>query len=248
MIIRKSIEEVEIMREAGRIVAQTLEAIKRAVKSGVSTIKLDKIAGDFITKKGAKPAFKGYRGFPAAICVSINEGVVHGIPSCRRLKEGDIISIDIGVEYRGFYGDAAITLPVGRVSSVASRLIEVAKEALQMGISRCVVGNHLYDISHAIQTVAEKAGYSVVREFVGHGIGRSMHEDPQIPNYGHPGKGPRLEEGMVFALEPMVNAGGHEVEVLPDKWGVVTRDRSLSAHFEHTVAITKVGPLVLTSL
>jgi methionyl aminopeptidase len=248
MIIRKSPDEIQLMREAGRIVAETLGLIEKAIKPGLSTIELDRMVDGYIKKRDGRPAFKGYRGFPASVCISINEGVVHGIPGSRSLRLGDIVSVDVGVEHRGCYADAAATFPVGNISPDAKRLIEVTKRALEKGINMCRVGNHLSDISHAIQRTAEEAGYSVVREFVGHGIGRSMHEDPQIPNYGEPGRGPRLEEGMTFALEPMINIGSHEVKVLPDKWGVVTLDESLSAHFEHTVAIAREGPLILTSL
>ncbi|MCL6471714.1 MAG: type I methionyl aminopeptidase [Firmicutes bacterium] len=246
MIIRKSKDEIATMRHAGRIVAQALELIESKIRPGIETIALDQIAEDFIRKSKARPAFKGYKGFPASICASPNEVVVHGIPSHRKLKEGDIISIDIGVEYNGYYGDAAATYPVGEVSEEAKRLIEVTKLALNKGIEKCVEGNYLYDISYAIQSTAEAAGYSVVREFVGHGIGRQMHEDPQIPNFGLPGRGPKIKSGMVFAIEPMVNIGGFKVNILPDHWTVVTADRSLSAHFEHTVAVTEKGPEILT--
>jgi len=248
MIIRKSPDEIDLMREAGRIVAEVIEAVKEEVKPGVKTKYLDKIAEDYILGKQARPAFKGYHGFPASICVSVNEAVVHGIPSDYRLQPGQIVSIDIGVEHKGYYGDAALTVPVGEVSAEASRLIEITEKSLNAGIDNCRIGQRLFDVSHAIQEVAEGAGFSVVREYVGHGIGREMHEDPQIPNFGTPGKGPLLEEGMVFALEPMVNAGSHKVEVLSDNWTVVTEDRRLSAHFEHTVAITLNGPVILTSL
>lgn len=246
MIVRKSKDEIATMRHAGRIVAETLRLIESEIRPGVETIELDQIAENFIRKSGAKPAFKGYKGFPASICASPNEVVVHGIPSQRRLKEGDIISIDVGAEYNGYYGDAAATFPVGKISEQAQRLIDITKLALYKGIEQCVEGNYLYDISHAIQATAEAAGYSVVKEFVGHGIGREMHEDPQIPNFGLSGRGPKIKAGMVFAIEPMVNIGGFKVNILPDHWTVVTADRSLSAHFEHTVAVTKEGPDVLT--
>ncbi len=247
MIILKSKEEIFLMRKAGKIAAETMKLIKKAIRPGVETIYLDKIAEKFILSQGARPSFKGYRGFPFSICTSLNEEVVHGIPSHRRLKEGDIIKIDLGVEVDGYNGDLASSFPVGKVSEEAFRLIRVTKEALEMGISQCIPGNHLSDISYAIQSHTEKNGYSVVRQFVGHGIGQAIHEDPQIPNFGTPGKGPRLEEGMVFALEPMVNLGQSEVEILSDNWTVVTCDRKLSAHFEHTVAITSHGPLILTA-
>jgi len=248
MIVRKSADELNLMREAGLIVAETIEAIKKEIKPGVTTEYLDNIAEEYMRGKQAIPAFKGYHGFPASICVSINEAVVHGIPSKQCLKEGQIVSIDIGVKHKGYYGDAAFTVPVGKVSAEAECLIKTTQEALMAGVRQCCVGQRLYDISHAIQKVSESAGFSVVREYVGHGIGRTMHEDPQIPNFGASGRGPLLEEGMVFALEPMVNIGGHEVEVLEDNWSVVTVDRRLSAHFEHTVAVTLSGPRILTSL
>lgn len=234
------------MHQVGRITAETLHHVKTLVGAGVSILELDKAAENYIKKSGGRPAFKGYRGYPAAICVSINEVVVHGIPDKRQLKDGDIVGVDIGVEYQGYYGDIAATFPVGRISEEASRLIDSSKNALTAAVDQCRVGHRLFDISHAIQTVAERDGFSPVRQYVGHGIGRSMHEDPQIPNFGEAGRGPLLKEGMVFALETMINAGGWEVEVLPDGWTVVTVDRRLSAHFEHTVAITRSGPLVLT--
>ncbi|MBE0448295.1 MAG: type I methionyl aminopeptidase [Actinobacteria bacterium] len=248
MIIRKSKDEIATMRRAGRIVAQALKLIENEIKPGVETLSLDFVAEQFIRKSGARPAFKGYKGFPASICASINETVVHGIPSSRRLRDGDIISIDIGVEINGYYADAAATYPVGLISKEAQRLIDTTRSALEEGIPKCVEDNYLYDISHTIQAKAESAGYSVVREFVGHGIGREMHEDPQIPNFGLPRRGPKIKVGMVFAIEPMINMGDYKVEVLPDGWTVVTADRSLSAHFEHTVAVTKDRPAVLTVL
>lgn len=248
MIVIKSPEEIEIMRQAGRIVAETLVELGEAIRPGVTTGQLDNIARRCIKKFGAWPAFLGYHGFPASICTSVNEEVVHGIPGLRRLKEGDIISIDVGVFYKGYYGDSTITFPVGEVSPLAKQLIEVTREALFRGIEKAYPGNRLYDISYAIQCCAEAAGFTVVRNYVGHGIGSQMHEEPQVPNFGLPGKGPLLEPGMVLAIEPMVNAGTWEVETLPDNWTVVTRDRSLSAHFEHTVAILENGPEILTSL
>jgi methionyl aminopeptidase len=247
MIVQKSYQELQMMRKAGRIAAQAMRAVRMAIKAGVTTEELNNVAESFILEKGGRPAFKGYRGFPASICISVNDEVVHGIPGKRVLREGDIVGIDLGVEYEGYYGDIAATFPVGKVDAEAKRLIEVTKEALEVGISQCRVGNHLFDISAAIQEVVEKNGFSVVRQFVGHGIGKSLHEDPQVPNYGERGKGPLLESGMTFALEPMVNAGGWEVEVLSDGWTVVTADGSLSAHFEHTVAVTDKGPWILTS-
>lgn len=246
MIICKSKDEIRKIREAGRLVVQVLSKLEDLIKPGVTTEELDQFAEELILKSGATPAFKGYRGFPKSICVEINECVVHGIPDSRRLKEGDIIGIDVGVQLDGYYGDAAVTYPVGRVSAEATKLMGVTQQALFQGIEYCRVGNRLSDISHAIQSVAERNGFSVVRNYVGHGIGREMHEDPQILNYGPPQRGPLLKEGMVFAIEPMVNCGTYEVEVLPDNWTVVTRDRRLSAHFEHTVAVTDQGPLILT--
>lgn len=246
MIKIKSAVEIDKIRKSCEIVTETLELLKKHIQPGVTTIKLDKIAYDFIVKKGAIPAFLEYRGYPSTICVAINEVVVHGIPDNRKLKEGDIIGIDVGVKFNGYYGDAAITVGVGEISKNAKRLIDVTKMALYRGIEKCIKGNHLSDISHAIQTTAEENGFDVVRKFVGHGIGTKLHEDPQILNYGPPNMGPILKSGMVFAIEPMVNEGTHEVEVLDDKWAVLTKDRKLSAHFEHTVAITENEPLILT--
>ncbi len=236
------------MSESCRLVAETLEGIKKRVVPGITTAEIDQYAEARIREKGAQPAFKGYRGYPATVCASINEQVVHGIPSGKKLKNGDILSLDIGVFFDGFYGDAAITVPVGTVSSEVMNLIKVTEESLCAGIAMAVPGNRLSDISNAIQGRAESGGYSVVRNFVGHGIGRELHEDPQIPNFGRPGEGPRLVEGMTLAIEPMVNAGGWEVKVLKDGWTAITKDGSLSAHFEHTVAITKKGHLILTKL
>ncbi len=247
MIILKSAQEIALIAKASRVVALTIAFLRERVKPGVTTADLDRLAEDFILREGARPAFKGYRGYPATLCTSVNEEVVHGIPSPKkRLKEGDIIGIDVGAIVEGYYGDAAVTLPVGRVSDEAIRLIEVTEAALAAGLAQVKVGNRLSDISHAVQMKAEGEGYSVVTDFVGHGIGRNLHEDPQVPNFGKPGEGPRLKEGLVLAIEPMVNVGNHEVEVLSDRWTVVTRDKSLSAHFEHTVALTSDGPKVLT--
>lgn len=247
MIVIKSKSEIATMREAGRIVAKTLEELKQIVRPGVTTYELDQVAQKIITQHGAIPTFKGYRGFPASICTSINHEVVHGIPSRKRvLNEGDIISIDVGATLRGLVGDAAITLPVGRISERARRLLETTEGALWSAIAQCRAGNYLEDISGAIQDYAESRGYSVVREYVGHGVGRQMHEDPQIPNFRQGKRGPQLKPGMTFALEPMVNEGTAETRVLRDKWTVVTRDGKLSAHFEHTVAITDGEPEVLT--
>lgn len=236
------------MAKAGGIVAETLEELKKMALPGISTAELEKAAEGLIIKKGGRPAFKGYRGYPACICASINEQVVHGIPSGRRLKEGDLLSIDLGVFYEGFYGDAAITVAVGRVSDTAKRLMRATEESLYLGIERAVEGNRVSDISHAIQRHVEAAGFSVVRSFVGHGIGRMLHEEPQVPNFGPPGKGARLLRGMTLAIEPMVNAGGWQVEVLEDGWTAVTADGSLSAHYEHTVLITGGGPKILTKV
>ena len=247
MIIVKSLQEIELMRQAGRIVAGALQELAGAVRPGITTLQLDTLARQYIEKSGARPAFLGYHGFPASICASLNEEVVHGIPGLRRLKAGDIISIDVGVFYKGYYGDAAATFPVGEVSPLAKRLLEVTRESLYKGIEKAYPGNRLYDISAAIQTYVESRGFSVVRSYVGHGIGSEMHEEPQVPNFGLPGKGPLLEAGMVLAIEPMVNAGTWEVETLSDDWTVVTKDRNLSAHFEHTVAIMQDGPEILTS-
>jgi len=246
-IICKSESELAAMREAGKIVAGTLQALREAIAPGVTTRALDKAAERYIRDRGGTPAFKGYRGFPASICVSVNETVVHGIPGRRTLAEGDIVSIDVGVIYEGYVADAATTEAVGPVDSEASRLMKATSAALAAGIEKAVEGNHLSDVSNAIQTTAEAAGFSVVREYVGHGIGKDMHEDPAIPNFGEPGKGPLLASGMVLALEPMVNVGTWQTEVQRDGWTVLTKDRKLSAHYEHTVAVTKDGPWILTA-
>lgn len=248
MTVLKSQDEIKRMADSCRIVAEVLEGLKEHVADGVTTKELDDYVESFILSKSAKPAFKGYRGYPASVCTSVNEEVVHGIPSSRKLNDGDIISLDIGVLFRGFYGDAAVTLPVGNISAEAQMLISITEQSLQAGIEKASVGNRLFDISSAVQQCVETAGFSVVRNFVGHGIGRNLHEEPQVPNFGKAGEGPRLVEGMTLAIEPMVNAGGWEVTVLDDGWTAVTRDRSLSAHFEHTVAITKNGYNVLTKL
>lgn len=246
MIICKSKEEIEKMRQAGKIVAQALQLVGETVKPGVTTQEINELVEKFLQKKGAKSAFKGYKGYPAATCISVGCEVVHGIPGPRKLSEGEIVSVDIGVEYNGYFADAAATFGVGQIDERAKRLIAITKKSLEAGIKKAQAGHYLRDISLAIQTVAEEAGYSVVRDFVGHGIGKSMHEDPQVPNYAEDRLGPKLKEGMVLALEPMVNEGTFEVEVLADGWTVVTKDRKLSAHFEHTVAITKNGADVLT--
>lgn len=237
------------MRAAGRIVAETLAALKAIVKPGVTTYELDQLAQTIITRRGAQPTFKGYRGFPASICASINSEVVHGIPSKKRvLSEGDIISIDVGATLKGLVGDAAVTLPVGHIAERAQRLLETTEGALYAAIAQCRAGNFLEDVSGAIQEYAEARGYSVVRDYVGHGVGRQMHEDPQIPNYRQGKRGPQLKPGMTLALEPMVNEGGAATRVLRDKWTVVTKDGKLSAHFEHTVVITDGEPEILTVL
>lgn len=246
MIVLKSASEIAKMSLAGQIVAAALDELKRLVKPGVSTRELDMFAEAFIIKRGAKPAFKGYRNFPASLCTSINEQVVHGIPSGRVLLEGDIIGLDLGAIVDGYYGDAAVTVPAGMIDPKVEQLLKVTEEALYRGIEQVRCGNRLSDISHAVQSYVEAAGFSVVRDFVGHGIGRELHEEPQIPNLGKPGQGPRLKAGMVLAIEPMVNMGGSEVRILSDNWTAVTQDGSLSAHFEHTVVVTEDGPVILT--
>ena len=249
MIILKSAEEIAAMRRAGRVVAEAHALVRELVKPGITTWDLDQAVEEFLLKQNAVPAFKGYQGYPASICASVNEVVVHGIPSREVvLEEGSIVSIDIGAFVDGFCGDSAWTYPVGEVAPEIQRLLTVAEEALFLGIDQAQVGNRLSDISHAVQSHVEAHGFSVVRDFVGHGIGRQMHEAPQIPNFGPPGRGPRLKPGMTLAIEPMVNVGGYQVEVLADNWTVVTRDRCWSAHFEHTVAVTDGGPVVLTVL
>jgi methionyl aminopeptidase len=248
MIIVKSAQEIEIMAEAGRLVAETLALMTEMVQPGITTEELDMAAERYIRERGAIPSFKGYHGFPATICASVNEEVVHGIPGLRVLEDGDIISIDMGVVINGYHGDAAITLPVGKVTAEKQRLMKTTRESLYKGIEMARVGGRLSDISHAVQTHAEAQGFGVVRDYVGHGIGQALHEAPQIPNFGPPGRGPRLREGMVLAIEPMVNMGTYEVKTLPDNWTVVTNDGLPSAHFEHTVAITSEGPRILTSL
>lgn len=248
LIVIKSHQEIALMREAGKIVAETLARLEKAIKPGVTTGHLDNLARKCIKSFNAQPAFLGYHGFPASICASINEEVVHGIPGLKKLKDGDILSIDVGVYYKGYCGDSASTFPVGEVSPLALRLVQVAKDAFDQGFAHAYPGKYLQDISSAIQSCAEGHNFSVVRNFVGHGIGSQMHEEPQVPNYGIPGKGVQLQEGMVLAIEPMVNEGGWEVETLGDNWTVVTKDRKLSAHYEHTVAILENGPEILTLL
>lgn len=246
MIILKSDREIDYMRDAGKIVADTLVEVKNAVKPGVSTLELDKIAEKYIRSCGAIPAFKGYGGFPASICTSINEEVVHGIPSLKKLKNGDNVSIDVGAVINGFNGDSAKTFPVGEVSVEMQKLLDVTEQSLYKGIEKAIAGNRLGDISNAVQTFAEKYSCGIVRDYVGHGIGRKMHEDPQIPNYGSAGRGPRLKSGMTLAIEPMINLGTHEVKTLDDDWTVITKDRKPSAHFEHTIAIVDDKPEILT--
>jgi methionyl aminopeptidase len=248
MIILKSKSEIAKMAIACRIVAEVLQVLVRSVRPGLTTLELDVLAERSIRARGGVPAFKGYRGFPNTLCVSLNEQVVHGIPSKRRLRAGDIIGLDLGAKWEGYYGDAAVTVPVGQISQETECLLATAQEALYTGIKEVNVGKHLSDISHAIQRYAETRGYSVVRAFVGHGIGTALHEEPQVPNFGPPGRGPRLKAGMVLAIEPMVNIGDADVEILDDGWTVVTADGQLSAHFEHTVAITDEGPQILTAL
>ena len=248
MILLKSEREIRCMREAGRIVALALDAVGKVVEPGITTQELDEVARRTIVEHGARPAFKGLYGFPANICVSVNCEVVHGIPGSRKLAEGDIVSVDCGAEINGFNGDSAITFPVGKVSPEIARLIEETRNALYKGIEQAIIGNKVGAISHAIQTYAEKAGYGVVRDYVGHGIGRSMHEDPEVPNFGFADRGPALKPGMVLAIEPMINMGTGPVKNMDDGWTVVTRDGKPSAHFEHTVAITPDGPEILTRL
>jgi methionyl aminopeptidase len=246
MVILKSPREIEKIRRSNQMVAEILGRLKEKIAPGIDTKTLDKMAEALAIEKKAVPAFKGYRGFPYSLCASVNEQVVHGFPTGNPLKEGDILSIDFGIYHDGYYGDSAITVAVGQISKAARRLLRVTEESLYLGIGKALEGNRLSDISYAVQSHVESAGFSVVRKFVGHGIGKELHEDPQIPNYGKPGLGIRLKPGMVFAIEPMVNAGGHDVETLDDGWTAVTKDSSLSAHFEHTIAITEDGPFVLS--
>ena len=236
------------MRDAGKIVAKALSEVKKAVKPNVTTLELDGIAEKYIKSCGAIPAFKGYHGFPGNICSSVNEEVVHGIPGLKKLKSGDTVSVDIGAVINGYYGDAALTIPVGDIHPDIKQLLDVTEQSLYKGIEQAITQNRLSDISHAVQKHAESFGYGVVRDYVGHGIGRNMHEDPQVPNYGAPGRGPRLKPGMTLAIEPMINMGTHEVETLADNWTVVTADKKRSAHFEHTIVITPDGPEILTKL
>jgi methionyl aminopeptidase len=246
LIIKKTPEEIDRIAAAGSILARCLMLLKSKARAGVTTAALDEAAEKFIRSQGAEPAFKGYRGFPGSICASPNSMVVHGIPGPYKLKRGDILSIDVGVVYDGWVADAAITLPIGSVTPIAARLLKVTREALFEAVDACRVGNRLGDVSFAVQEYVEANEFSVIRSLVGHGIGRDMHEDPQIPNFGKPGTGPELEEGMVFAVEPMVNAGTHPIRMASDNWSVYSQDGSLAAHFEHTVAITADGPRILT--
>lgn len=249
MIILRSQQEIEKIRRASLIVAEILERLKEHIQPGISTWDLNVLGEELAVKHKATPAFKGYHGYPYALCTSVNEEVVHGMPSKqRKLKDGDIISLDFGVVRDGYYGDAAITVPVGKISIEAERLCSIARESLYEGIGQAVLGNRLSDISHAIQEYVEAHGFSVVRDFVGHGIGQRLHESPQIPNFGPPGKGVKIKPGMVFAIEPMINQGRPEVEILRDQWTAVTADRKLSSHFEHTIAVTQNGPDILSQI
>jgi methionyl aminopeptidase len=248
MILLKSLQEIAKMEVANRIVAEILEGVKEKVQPGVETRELDELAEEMCRQRRVKPAFKGYRGYPRCICVSVNEEVVHGIPGSRKLKAGDLVSLDFGVKYEGYYGDAAITVGLGEVDPRARALAAATEESLYAGIAMVKAGNHLSDISHAVQSVVEGAGFGVIRDFVGHGIGRSLHEDPQIPNFGPPGRGPTLQVGMTFAIEPMTSLGSWQVRILQDGWTAVTQDGSYAAHFEHSVAVTENGVLILSRL
>jgi methionyl aminopeptidase len=248
MIVCRAKAEIEKIRRAGKVVAELLDDLKKMAQPGVTTRELDRYAEAKIRAAGAVPTFKGYRGYPASVCTSINEQVVHGIPSGRKLQSGDILGIDCGATLEGYVGDAAVTVAVGKVSDELLQLLRVAEQSLYRAIDQARVGNRLYDISYAVQSCAEAHRYSVVRDFCGHGVGRQMHEDPQVPNFGMPGTGPKLKAGMVLAIEPMLNMGTHEVEIAGDGWTVFTRDRKPSAHFEHTIAITDNGPIILTVL
>lgn len=248
IIILKSHDEIEKMRKSSLVVAEMLATIRDAVMPGISTLDLERLCEEESKKRRVRPAFKGYRGYPFCLCTSINEQVVHGMPSKRIIKEGDILSIDVGIECDGYYGDAAITIPVGRISDEADRLVDVARTSLEKAIEKARIGNRLFDISYAVQSYVEENGFSVVRAFVGHGIGKDLHEPPQVPNFGSPGKGVRLKAGMVLAIEPMINAGRSDVIIMDDGWTAVTKDGSLSAHFEHTVVITEKAPYILSKI
>jgi methionyl aminopeptidase len=246
MVYLRDANEIQAIREAAQLVGQTLRMLADHVRPGITTAELDRLAETFIRDHGGRPAFKGYRGFPASICPSVNAEVVHGIPGPYALRDGDIIGIDVGVEKAGYHGDAARTFAVGEIAEEARRLLQVTEESLQRAVQQACAGNRIGDISHAVQSHAEQSGFSVVRTLVGHGIGREMHEEPQVPNYGPPARGPRLMAGQVLAIEPMINSGGHEVVVEPDGWTIRTKDGSLSAHFEHTVAVGPDGPEILS--
>ncbi len=246
MIIYKSEKEIREISKSNRIVAQVLDEVSKMIQPGITTLELDRYAEKRAREMGAIPAFKGYRGYPASLCTSVNEEIVHGIPSKRAVKKGDILSLDFGVVLNGFYGDAAVTLPVGDISPTAVELINTVKESLYEGIKKAVSGNRISDISAAVQNYVESKGFNVIRNFVGHGIGFSLHEEPQIPNFGVPGQGPKIKPGMVLAVEPMISAGKWDVEILKDNWTAVTKDGSLSAHYEHTIAVTAEGPKILS--
>jgi len=248
MIIYKSREEIQSIRDSSQIVALVLSELKEMIRPGLSTIELDKYAEKRVHELDAVPAFKGYRGYPASLCTSINEEIVHGIPSSRVLKEGDILSLDFGVIHHGYYGDAAVTYPVGDITDPAEKIISVARKSFFKGVEQIKTGNRISDISHAVQNYVESQGFSIIRNFVGHGIGLSLHEEPQIPNFGAPGRGPRIKQGMTLAIEPMISAGSWEVKILSDNWTAVTKDKSLSAHYENTVAVTKDGVEILSLL
>ena len=245
-IILRSRKEIERLRASNRVVMSVMAELKEAIRPGVTTLELDTLAERIIREQGAVPAFKGYRGYQHTICASVNEEVVHGVPSDKKLKEGDIVSVDVGAKLYGYYGDHAVTFPVGDVDPGAEKLLKCCQESLFKGIEQAKPGNRLFDISHAVQKHAESAGFSVVRAYVGHGVGTNLHEEPQVPNFGEPGTGPELKAGMVLAIEPMLNMGVHDVKVLSDEWTVVTADEKLSAHFEHSVAITEDGPDILS--
>jgi methionyl aminopeptidase len=246
MIVLKSKLEIDRIHDACKIVREILNLLSEKIEPGIETRELDRIAEERTYKLNAVPAFKGYAGFPASVCISLNEQVVHGIPSKRKIKDGDLVKIDFGVKYKGFYGDAAFTKIVGKVSKRARELVKTTRESLYEGIKAAVIGNTIGDIGNSVQTYVEKKKFSVVRAFVGHGIGRNLHEEPQVPNFGKSKTGPRIRKGLVIAIEPMINEGSFEVEILNDKWTVVTADRKLSAHFEHTIAVTENGPIILT--
>lgn len=246
MIPLKSEKDLEMLRKSGKILAKVFKKLQESVRPGITTKEINLLAEELVAKENALPAFKGYRGFPATICTSINEEIIHGIPGDRKIKEGDIVSLDLGVNYEGYFSDAAVTMAVGKIDSQGKKLIEVTKKALSIGINEARPENRLSDISYNIQNYVEKNGFSVVRQFVGHGIGKNLHEEPEIPNFGRLHEGPALKSGMVFAIEPMVNMGSWEAEILDNGWTAVTKDRLPSAHFEHTVAITEKGPEILT--